>query len=182
MLLLCEYLIQYFKTQGASMKKFFILAMLASSAGLLHAQGYNNSQNQYGSRQQYGNQSQYNYQYGQGQYGQSMQYGDTSDQSLTSQIQNTLSSSQYQGKYNNVNASVNSGNVTLTGTVNSQNDKDSLGSIIGGINGIRSVNNQVQVQGMGQGQGYRPCATTTSPRPTHKTAYSPTSAKILIIA
>lgn len=134
------------------MKKFFILAVLAASAGILQTQGIANSGYYQGQPQQ-GYNSQYG---GQGQYGgtqgmpyQNGQSGDTSDQGINSQIQSTLNSSQYQGRYSNVQANVSNGNVTLSGTVNSQDDKDRLGGIIGGINGVRSVTNQVQVQGNG---------------------------------
>lgn len=75
-------------------------------------------------------------------------YGNIDDQSITTQVQNTLGS--YQSKYSNVTVSVASGNVTLKGSVNSQEDKDNLGALVGGINGVRSINNQVTVQGSSQ--------------------------------
>lgn len=146
------------------MKKIFAFFVLTSCVGLLHAQDSSNQgQPQQGQPPQRGG-----YQGGGTSYSSgSVQYsshdqpssqngvqglmGGITDQALTSQIQNWLSSGQYQGKYNNVTATINSGNVTLQGTVNSQEEKDALGALVGGVNGVKSVTNQVTVQGSSQG-------------------------------
>lgn len=148
------------------MGKIFALFILTASMNLLHAQGVSN-QNQQGSSSQSTGSMQYNNQVqpgvhnqgAQGQYGtQGHQNSGVTDQMLNSQIQNLLSSSQYQNRFSNVTATVNTGNVTLQGTVSSQDDKDALGALIGGINGIRSVYNQVTLQSSSQessnGGGY----------------------------
>lgn len=67
------------------------------------------------------------------------------DQTLSSKIQNTLSGT----KYSNITAKVDKGVVTLQGVVSLPEDKVSLGALIGGIDGVQSVNNLVTVQGNG---------------------------------
>lgn len=80
------------------------------------------------------------------------QYGGNSDQALLSKVQSTLSGS----KYSNITANVKNGVVTLQGDVSTVEDKVSLGALIGGIDGVQSVNNQVTVQGqMLQGSTYQ---------------------------
>ena len=153
------------------MKKTLALFVLTGCMGLLNAQGNYGGQGQMQGQpmqgqpmMQGGNQGGYQNSYQGGssysgstqQNGSQGQYAGVSDQALSSQIQNMLSSPQYQNKYSNVTANLNSGNVTLQGMVNSQDDKDSLGALIGGINGVKSVSNQVTIQGQVGGQGYGP--------------------------
>ncbi|HEY4832443.1 MAG TPA: BON domain-containing protein [Waddliaceae bacterium] len=90
----------------------------------------------------------------------------SSDQVLYAKIQNALSNSSYMGKYDNVTASVSNGNVTLQGSVNSQDDKNTLGAIVAGIDGVKSVTNQVTVQGgngsQKSGKGYSSSSNSSS--------------------
>jgi osmotically-inducible protein OsmY len=131
--------------------------------GSYHPQGqygqYQSPQGQYGQYQGQYQQDQsfqgYNQPgYSQGQYSQNQQgYGynqsggnaTQNDQQLTSKIQDSLRSA-FSSKYNNVNATVNNGNVTLTGTVASQDDRNSLEEKVRGITGVQNINNQVRVQ------------------------------------
>jgi osmotically-inducible protein OsmY len=48
--------------------------------------------------------------------------------------------------FESVNVSANNGNVTLTGTVPTQDDKNSLEQKVRGMDGVQNVNNQVTVQ------------------------------------
>lgn len=152
------------------MKKLLTIIALTASASMLNADyngsyGYGDSnyggcsgnqgpyqQGQYG---QYGqNQgSSSPWQYSQNQqgygYGQSGGTAIQNDQQLTSKIQDSIRSA-FSNKYNNVNVSVNNGNVTLTGTVASQDDKNNLEQKIRGMPGVQNVTNQVTVQTQAQ--------------------------------
>jgi hypothetical protein len=151
------------------MKKVFILFLLASAAGVLHADDTTGSSSQ--SQGTKGNGSSYSgalQQYGnQGQTSSDQTQGTATDTQLSSKIQSALGI--IQGKYDNVTVTISGGNVTLQGTVNAQADKDSLGSLVGGISGVRSVNNLVTVQSSSSGAnssgystGYQNTETTTS--------------------
>lgn len=63
----------------------------------------------------------------------------------TQEVQDSLRG-MFVTKYNNVNASVNNGYVTLQGTVASQEDKNDLEQKVRKMDGVRGVNNQVTVQ------------------------------------
>lgn len=150
------------------MKKALMLLAITGCAGFLHAQGpyYQQDTSSYQAQpQQIQKPPANNMQQGNGKNNSYSSYSQeqnnssqpTSDQSLQSTIQNALQSAQSQNKYKEVSATVNSGNVVLSGSVDAQADKDALGGMIGGINGVRSVTNQVTVKGNGQqgsSQGY----------------------------
>ncbi|MFC2049199.1 BON domain-containing protein [Chlamydiota bacterium] len=68
------------------------------------------------------------------------------DQTLTTQIQNAVKTA-FWGKYKDVSITVNQGNVTLTGTVASQSDKDILEKLISKVPGVQGVTNQLTVKG-----------------------------------
>lgn len=156
------------------MKKIIALAVLASCTSLFacgdsyqgqYSQGYQGSsyapqgyQGSYGSQGyegSYGSQGQYSQGY-QGSYG-SQGYGNTSnenmdnsmnmnsDQKMAAQIKDDLKS-MFSNKYNNVNVSVRNGQVTLQGSVATQDDKNSLEQKVRGMNGVQNVINQVNVQ------------------------------------
>jgi osmotically-inducible protein OsmY len=133
-------------------------------------------QQQYG-QQQYGQQAPNSPQYGQQfhkgsqpssyghqsqgsqkMYGNGSSYGaggggsQNNDQRLTNQIQESLQSA-FTSKYNNVNAYVNNGYVTLKGSVPTQEDKSALEQKVRNMEGVKGVNNQVTVQGQTNGNG-----------------------------
>ena len=127
------------------MKKFLTLLILSSSATLLHANCSNN-QNSY--NQGYSNQGNYQQGYDQEQYPQGQSQNDSSqnsDQMLAKQIQDSLHGV-FSNKYNNVNVSVNNGNVTLQGFVATQEDRTDLEQKVRAMNGVRGIDNQVIVQ------------------------------------
>lgn len=85
-----------------------------------------------------------NYQGGQESgFSQSMQ-GTPNDQQLTNNIQDSLRSS---NKYNHINATVNKGYVTLTGTVATPDDKMDLDKRVRNMEGVQGLDNQVMIQG-----------------------------------
>lgn len=134
------------------MKKIFALMILTASASLLNANTNTYSgENSQGCAVQPGL-------YQQGQYGsnqgniQNPGYGYSQsanapqgDQELTTKIRDSLHSI-FSKKYDNVNVTVNSGIVTLTGAVASQDDKNALEEKVRGIPGVQSVNNQITIQ------------------------------------
>ena len=69
----------------------------------------------------------------------------SNDQRLTADIQDSLRS-RFSDKYNNVQVTVNNGNITLRGTVASEDDKADLEEKVRDMDGVRSVNNQVTIQ------------------------------------
>lgn len=68
------------------------------------------------------------------------------DRDLTNKVQDSFRSA-FSDKYDNVSVSVNNGNVVLTGSVASQDDKNSLEEKVRSVPGVKSINNQIRVQG-----------------------------------
>lgn len=68
-----------------------------------------------------------------------------SDQQLGSKISDKLESGWFSEGYPGVKARIENGNVTLTGTVNSARDKEKLDKEIRNIEGVNSVDSQLQV-------------------------------------
>ena len=67
------------------------------------------------------------------------------DQAFTSQIQRAVTAF-FSGKYQDVSITLSKGYVTLTGTVPSQEDKQTLEKLFRGIYGVKGVNNQLSIQ------------------------------------
>ena len=67
------------------------------------------------------------------------------DQAFTSQIQRAVMAF-FSGKYQEVSITLSKGYVTLTGTVPSQEDKETLEKIFRGIYGVQGVNNQLTIK------------------------------------
>lgn len=150
------------------MKKLATLVVLTTCAAALNAQpvqqgngwgsGYSNGNgytggNGYVGGNGYTGGNGYNYSSSTTQYGASTTtLNGTTDDILKTQVQNALAT--YQAKYQNVTVTLSGGNITLQGTVGSQDDKNALGSLVGGIPGVRSVNNLVTVQGDTTTQSY----------------------------
>lgn len=124
-------------------------------------QGYGDSQRyqgQYGSSQGYqgyGDSQRYQ---GFGAYGQGAQgYGETSDmgrntrdmnrddKSVESDVRDSLRGV-FTDRFNNVNVQVRNGEVTLTGTVPTQEDKKDLEEKVRDMDGVRNVINRVMVK------------------------------------
>lgn len=128
------------------------------------------SQNQpYGQNQSNGQNQRngQNQQYGQNQpYGQNQQYSQqpqrmnsnrnyanqnpndqkvVSDQEIIKKIRNALSSGWFSKGFENVSFNVNNGNVNLTGSVDTLENKNKIEDSIGKIEGVRNVNNQITV-------------------------------------
>lgn len=71
------------------------------------------------------------------------------DADVAKKVRDELSS------YDNVSVQINNGEVTLRGTVDSQNDKDKIEKKLRSIRGVRNVNNQITVRGTnGTSRGY----------------------------
>lgn len=83
---------------------------------------------------------------GMGTQGAQDMQGSQTDMQMQKKIQDSLRSS-FSSKYNNVNAMVNNGTVTLTGTVATQDDKMDLEKKVRTMDGVQGVNNQITVQG-----------------------------------
>jgi osmotically-inducible protein OsmY len=93
---------------------------------------YDNSNRQYNDRNQY-NRSGY----------QSRQL---SDEEITKEVQNTVGSGWLSSGYPNVKYDVSNGTVTLRGSVKTQDDKNKIEDKIRKIDGVRQVNNQINVE------------------------------------
>lgn len=94
-------------------------------------QGYMNNRNQntYSSDDTYSNRNEY-----------------VSDQDLLKKISDKIGSGWFSKGYENVNAQVNNGNVTLTGTVKTMDDKEKVEKEVRNIRGVRSLNSQISAQ------------------------------------
>lgn len=73
--------------------------------------------------------------------------GDTSDRAVNDRVETTLQS------YNDVDAATDNGVVTLTGTVKTQQEKESAVSRARNISGVKSVKDELKVEGQGNSQG-----------------------------
>lgn len=76
----------------------------------------------------------------QGNNSQNENNGSRSESDISKKIRSELSN------YDNINASVNNGVVTLTGSVDSQNDLEKVERKVRSIRGVRNVNNQLTVR------------------------------------
>jgi|GEM_PF-6312719 len=70
---------------------------------------------------------------------------ETPDQKLAHAIKNSLYGTA-SDSYNSVNVKVNNGEVTLSGVVDSQADKEDLGKKVSAMPGVQKVDNQVRVR------------------------------------
>jgi osmotically-inducible protein OsmY len=70
-----------------------------------------------------------------------------SDSDIEKKIRDSIKSGWFEKGYDNVQARVNNGNVTLSGTVNTWDDKKSISKKVLDVKGVRDVNNQIQVTG-----------------------------------
>ncbi|MBA3721672.1 MAG: BON domain-containing protein [Parachlamydiaceae bacterium] len=68
-----------------------------------------------------------------------------SDQELTDKIRKKISSGWFSEGYDQVNAQVNNGVVTLQGAVKTQEDKENLEKDVRDMNGVRSLNSRINV-------------------------------------
>lgn len=110
-------------------------------------------------------QSQYSQQQGNQTYSQDQQrnYNDTygsqngnnqetvSDQEINRKIKEALDSGWFSSGFKNVSYDVNNGNVTLRGSVDTQENKKQVEDNVRNINGVRQVNNQITVVKENQG-------------------------------
>lgn len=78
-----------------------------------------------------------------------------SDQDINKQIQNNIGSGWFSRGYEKVSFDVNNGYVTLRGTVDSLDDKRKVEDKIRNINGVRQIDNQIQVRANQNQPGYR---------------------------
>lgn len=67
------------------------------------------------------------------------------DQGFTGQIQQAVRAF-FSGKYQDVSITLSKGYITLTGTVPSQEDKETLEKFFRGIYGVQGVNNQLTIK------------------------------------
>ncbi len=67
------------------------------------------------------------------------------DQTFTSRIQKAVKAF-YAGRYQDVSINWSKGHITLTGTVPSQEDKDTLENLFRGLYGVQGVNNQLTIK------------------------------------
>lgn len=105
----------------------------SNNSGNVHNQGRYQGQNyQYQSNTQ----RQYN------RYSQDSQ-NQTDDQKMTTDFQKYLKDSD---KYSNVKATVSNGYVTLTGTVQTQEDKNAIEKKVRETKGVQGINSQITVQ------------------------------------
>lgn len=68
-----------------------------------------------------------------------------SDQEITKQIRDTLSSGWFSSGYQGVSFDVNNGNVNLSGTVDSIDNKNKVENAVKKIDGVKQVNNQISI-------------------------------------
>ena len=108
-----------------------------------YSQGMGMQNPQYMQEQNYQGQQGYS---GMGAQGSQDMQGSQTDMQLQGKVQDSLRSS-FSSKYNNVNATVSKGYVTLTGTVATQDDKMDLDKKVRTMDGVQGVNNQIMVQG-----------------------------------
>lgn len=149
------------------MKKYFVLSMVSCLAPVLcqadSNQSYNNQgQNGYNNQGQsgYSNQRQKGGGYTQTGYGttpnganvgQNDQAASQDDIALLSQIRDALHN-KFQNKYDGLQLTVSNGKVTIQGVVRSQQESDEVEKVVGLVGPVRSVNNQLMVQGQSQGK------------------------------
>ncbi len=69
----------------------------------------------------------------------------TGDEDINNDIKSTVGTGWFTKGYENVSFSVNNGVVTLTGSVNSQDDKDKLQDSLSKLKGVKQINNQILV-------------------------------------
>lgn len=140
------------------MKKLLILLIVASSVSLFAnynhsgygSQGYglnqngNNNQRQTQGSQYYPPTTNLRGRYAADQAPQNPSPNTQNDQSFTGQIQHAARAF-FSGKYQDVSINLSKGYITLTGTVPSQEDKETLEKFFLGIYGVQGVNNQLTV-------------------------------------
>lgn len=111
--------------------------------------GYNDNRGQYSDRNMQNNyRDQYSDRNMQGNYNnrnQNANNGQVSDQDIRKEIQDTVGSGWFTEGYKNVSFDVNNGNVTLRGTVDTINDKNKVEDSVRKIDGVRQINNQINV-------------------------------------
>ncbi|MBA3815548.1 MAG: BON domain-containing protein [Parachlamydiaceae bacterium] len=83
-----------------------------------------------------------------------------SDQDIDKKIHDLIDSGVFSKGYPNVTSRVNNGNVTLSGSVNSQDDKVKIEDGVRKIKGVRQLNNQITV--VGKQTGYNDTESRTS--------------------
>ncbi len=72
-------------------------------------------------------------------------YGNSSDQEIDKKIRDTLSSGWFSKGFQDVDFKVNNGNVLLTGSVNTLENKNKVEDSVKKIDGVRQVNNQITI-------------------------------------
>lgn len=93
----------------------------------------------------YSNQS--NSGYSQNSYGnRGTSENNQSDEELTKKIQDKIGPGWFSRGYEGVNVQVNNGNVTLTGSVKSWDEKEKLDKEVRDMDGVRNLNSQVTIQ------------------------------------
>lgn len=75
------------------------------------------------------------------------QFFSDEDRKLGKKIRDELAGGWFTKSYDNITVSVRDGNVTLRGTVPTQEDKNKVVEKVGNIEGIRNINNLIMVQG-----------------------------------
>lgn len=81
------------------------------------------------------------------------------DQEISKNVQDLLEPGVFSKGYPNVKFNVNNGNVTLRGTVDTQDDKTKIEDNVRKVKGVRQVNNQITF--MGKQVSYNDTSTTT---------------------
>ena len=69
----------------------------------------------------------------------------TSDQEIKKKIQDTLSSGWFSKGFQNVSADVNNGNVNLSGSVDTMENRNKIEESVRKIDGVKQVNNQISI-------------------------------------
>lgn len=78
-------------------------------------------------------------------YGRSDNQKPASDQEVNKKIQDAIGSGWFSKGYQGVSFDVNNGNVTLRGTVDSQENRNKVEEAVRKIEGVRNVNNQITI-------------------------------------
>jgi osmotically-inducible protein OsmY len=69
-----------------------------------------------------------------------------SDLELLNKLLNALENNPWHKSYKNINIRVSNGNITITGTVGSEQDRKDVRSIIQKIRGVRNIDNQLEIK------------------------------------
>ena len=134
------------------MKKLFTVIVLGSASVLAADQysspscpGYNQGQGYYQNQQD--NQGYYQDQQRIDNRPMTTQSGqNTSDQEIAQKVHDSISAGWFSKGYQDVSFDVRNGVVSLRGSVNAQDDRSKIEDSIRKINGVRQVNNQINVK------------------------------------